>query len=55
LSVVLRVKGALESTHRGSEVEESKSRNKREQQNKKPMERTVFMAGTKQVERMERQ
>lgn len=36
-----------ESTHRGSEVEESKSRNIRQQQNKKPMERTVFMAGAK--------
>lgn len=42
----------LESTHRGSEVEESKSRNKREQHNKKPVERTVFMAGAKPVERM---
>jgi hypothetical protein len=47
--VLLRVKGALESTHRGSEVEESKSRNKREQQNKKPMEITVFMAGWHQT------
>lgn len=44
----------LESTHRGSEVEESKSRNRREQHNKKPVERTVFMAGAKQVERMKR-
>lgn len=33
----------LESTQRGSEVEDSKISNRREQQNKKPMEKTLSM------------